>query len=106
MSEEFGSSRLICRPGGLQTGVRLIGYCQIPEPGLSLIPPQNQVSARFSHRIMARGKFRGKTSYGTQYHPKTVSPVQEYRCTTELAKPIGDINFSTTTSDLPFHKYG
>ncbi|KAL5255279.1 hypothetical protein ACHWQZ_G014624 [Mnemiopsis leidyi] len=55
---------------------------------------------------MPRGKFRGKTSYGSQFHPKTVSPVQEFRCTTEMSKPAGELNFSTTTRDLPFHTYG
>jgi len=55
---------------------------------------------------MPRGKFRGKTSYGQQFHSKTVSPVQEFRCTTEMSKPGGEISFSTTTRDLPFHTYG
>ena len=52
-------------------------------------------------------KFNDKTSYGDSYHPQAAaSPVQPYRCSTEMSGPSGDINFETTTGDLRVHNYG
>ena len=51
-------------------------------------------------------KFCDKTSYGDSYNPVAVSPVQPYRCVTEMSNPSGDINFETTTGELVVHKYG
>merc|ERR1719250_559675 len=47
-----------------------------------------------------------KTSNGESYRPVTAPRVQPYRCSTEMSRPSGEINFETTTGDLRVHAYG